>query len=96
MVFLALAHMYYQFFSGRYRIRNEVLWVTGILLGSITVLEAFTGYNLIMNERAVLAINIGASLNNAAPIVGPLAKQLLFGAGLTLSLIHISEPTRPY
>jgi len=83
MVFLALAHMYYQFFSGRYRIRNEVLWVTGILLGSITVLEAFTGYNLIMNERAVLAINIGASLNNAAPIVGPLAKQLLFGAGLT-------------
>ena len=83
MVLLAILHMYYQFFSGRYRIRNEVLWVTGILLGSITVLEAFTGYNLIMNERAVLAINIGASLNNAAPIVGPLAKQLLFGAGLT-------------
>ncbi|MEM3106263.1 MAG: cytochrome b N-terminal domain-containing protein, partial [Candidatus Nitrosocaldus sp.] len=47
MVFLALAHMYYQYFSGRYKIRNEVLWVTGVILGTVTILEAFTGYDII-------------------------------------------------
>jgi ubiquinol-cytochrome c reductase cytochrome b subunit len=82
MVFLALIHMYYQYFSGRFKIKNEVLWVTGVILGTLTVLEAFTGYDLILNERAMLAINIGASLNNAAPILGPLIKELVFGAGL--------------
>ena len=26
MVLLAILHMYYQYFSGRYKIRNEILW----------------------------------------------------------------------
>ena len=43
MVLLAILHMYYQFFSGRYKIRNEILWVTGVILGTVTILEAFTG-----------------------------------------------------
>ena len=55
MVMLAILHMYYQFFSGRYKIRNEMLWVTGILLGVLTILEAFTGYDIIFSERAELS-----------------------------------------
>ncbi|MEM3052662.1 MAG: cytochrome b N-terminal domain-containing protein, partial [Candidatus Caldarchaeum sp.] len=58
MVFLAIAHMFYQYFSGRYKVKNEVIWVTGIILGTVTVLEAFTGYDLILNQRAMLAVNI--------------------------------------
>ena len=54
MVMLALLHMYYQYFSGRYKIRNEILWVTGILIGVLTILEAFTGYDIIFSERADL------------------------------------------
>lgn len=81
MVFLALAHMYYQYFSGRYKIRNEVLWVTGVILGTVTILEAFTGYDIIYNERAELAISIASSLTNSIPVIGPELREMVFGAG---------------
>src|SRR3972149_1531875 len=77
MVFLAVAHLYYQYFSGRYKIRNEIIWVTGIILGIITVLEAFTGYDLLYNDRAELAVSIGVSLTNASPVIGPVLQQFL-------------------
>jgi ubiquinol-cytochrome c reductase cytochrome b subunit len=81
MVMLALLHMYYQYFSGRYKIRNEILWVTGVILGVLTILEAFTGYDIIFSERAELAISIAASLTNSIPILGPQLRDAFFGAG---------------
>jgi len=81
MVLLAILHMYYQFFSGRYKIRNEILWVTGIILGTVTILEAFTGYDIIFSERAELAISIAASLTNSIPIAGPTIREAMFGSG---------------
>ncbi|HET8719653.1 MAG TPA: cytochrome b N-terminal domain-containing protein [Candidatus Nitrosotenuis sp.] len=83
MVLLAILHMYYQYFSGRYKIRNEVLWVTGIILGTVTILEAFTGYDIIFSERAELAISIAASLTNSIPIAGPTIRDAMFGSGFT-------------
>jgi ubiquinol-cytochrome c reductase cytochrome b subunit len=81
MVMMALLHMYYQYFSGRYKIRNEILWVTGIIIGVLTILEAFTGYDIIFSERAELAISIAASLTNSIPIMGPQMRDAFFGAG---------------
>jgi ubiquinol-cytochrome c reductase cytochrome b subunit len=81
MVMMALLHMYYQYFSGRYKIRNEILWVTGVVLGVLTILEAFTGYDIIFSERAELAISIAASLTNSIPIMGPQMREAFFGAG---------------
>jgi ubiquinol-cytochrome c reductase cytochrome b subunit len=81
MVMMALLHMYYQYFSGRYKIRNEILWVTGIILGVLTILEAFTGYDIIFSERAELAISIAASLTNSIPVMGPQMREAFFGAG---------------
>lgn len=81
MVLLAILHMYYQYFSGRYKIRNEILWVTGIILGTVTILEAFTGYDIIFSERAELAISIAASLTNSIPIAGPTIREAMFGSG---------------
>jgi ubiquinol-cytochrome c reductase cytochrome b subunit len=83
MVLLAVLHMYYQYFSGRFKIKNEVLWVTGVILGIITGLEAFTGYDLLFNQRAGLAIEIGSSLANASPLVGGTLRLATFGAGFT-------------
>ncbi|MCS7142168.1 MAG: cytochrome b N-terminal domain-containing protein, partial [Candidatus Nitrosocaldus sp.] len=37
MVVLAIAHLFYQYFSGRYKVKNEVIWVTGVILGTVTV-----------------------------------------------------------
>ena len=81
MVMVALLHMYYQYFSGRYKIRNEILWVTGILIGVLTILEAFTGYDIIFSERAELAISIAASLTNSIPVLGPQMREAFFGGG---------------
>jgi ubiquinol-cytochrome c reductase cytochrome b subunit len=81
MVMMAILHMYYQYFSGRYKIRNEILWVTGVILGVLTILEAFTGYDIIFSERAELAISIAASLTNSIPILGPQLRDAFFGAG---------------
>ena len=83
MVLLAILHMYYQYFSGRYKIRNELLWVTGVILGTVTILEAFTGYDVIFSERAELAISIAASLTNSIPVIGPTIRESAFGAGFS-------------
>ena len=83
MVLLAILHMYYQYFSGRFKIKNEILWVTGVILGIITGVEAFTGYDLLFNQRAGLAIEIGSSLANASPLIGGTLRLATFGAGFT-------------
>ena len=80
---LAILHMYYQYFSGRYKIRNEILWVTGVILGTVTILEAFTGYDIIFSERAQLAISIAASLTNSIPVAGPTIRDAMFGSGFS-------------
>lgn len=83
MVLLAVLHLYYQYFSGRFKIKNEVLWVTGIILGIITGVEAYSGYDLIFNQRAGLAIEIGSSLANSSPLIGNTLRLATFGAGFT-------------
>jgi ubiquinol-cytochrome c reductase cytochrome b subunit len=94
MVLLAVLHLYYQYFSGRFKIKNEILWVTGIILGVVTVIEAFSGYDLIFNQRSGLAIEIGASLANATPVIGGSLRLAVFGAGfadfvLRLYALHV-------
>ncbi len=86
MVLLAVMHMFYQYFSGRYKLRYEMLWVTGVILGVVTVIEAYTGYDLIFNIRGQLAINIGQTLTYltgpatfGSPEIGTLLSRLVFG-----------------
>jgi len=83
MVLLAVLHMYYQYFSGRYKIRNEVLWMTGVILGVVTILEAFTGYDVIFSERSELAISIAASLTTSIPVAGPTIRDAALGSGFS-------------
>src|SRR3989442_5874014 len=82
MVLLAVMHMFYQYFAGRYKLRYEMLWITGVILGVITIVEAYTGYDLILNIRGQLAINIGRTLTLLSPprqILGTFLAQVIFG-----------------
>ena len=88
MLILAIYHLFYQLFSGKYKVRNEVIWITGIITGVLTFLEAYTGYDLILNERGVLAINIGASLTNSVPIIGRTLASILLGFGFSDIILH--------
>jgi len=84
MVLLAIIHMFNYYFKARYKsvIRGEILWLTGVILGAMTVLEAYTGYDLIFNERAALAINIGRALSYGTPFIGDILGQILIGTGI--------------
>jgi ubiquinol-cytochrome c reductase cytochrome b subunit len=79
MVLLAVMHMFYQYFAGRYKLRYEMLWVTGIIVGVVTVIEAYTGYDLIFNIRGQLAINIGQTLTFYSPVIGADLARIIFG-----------------
>src|SRR5712692_5026837 len=79
MVLLAVMHMFYQYFAGRYKLRYEMLWVTGIIVGVVTIIEAYTGYDLIFNIRGQLAINIGQTLTFYSPVIGANLAQIIFG-----------------
>lgn len=89
MVFLAVLHLYYQYFSGRYKIRNEIIWVTGLILGVVTVLEAFSGYDLIFNDRAELAVSIGVGLTVFSPVIGPELAQFIWGSGFSDFILRL-------
>jgi quinol-cytochrome oxidoreductase complex cytochrome b subunit len=71
--------MFYQLFSGRYKLRYEMLWITGIILGVVTVLEAYSGYDLILNIRGQLALNIGYTLTFLTPVIGADLAKIIFG-----------------
>ncbi len=89
MIFLAIYHLFYQLFSSRYKIRNEIIWVTGVILGTLTIVEAYIGYDLIMNIRAVLAINIGAALTYSTPFIGPVIADIVIGTGFDDLILRI-------
>jgi ubiquinol-cytochrome c reductase cytochrome b subunit len=89
MVLLAILHLYYQYFSGRFKIKNEVLWVTGVAYGIITGVEAYSGYDLLFNQRAGLAIEIGASITNTLPSIGGAARVAIFGSGFADFILRL-------
>ena len=73
--------------------RQRALAVVGIggLVGAISSLFAY-GYVQQLLDETRAELSAGDRKTNVAVA----ARQLPWGAVLTLSLIHISEPTRPY
>lgn len=86
MILLALAHFFYLYFAGRYRFHNEVLWLTGLTFGFLAVLDAYTGYVLIMNERAMFAADIGLGLLNS---ISPSLQVLLAGSSYSDLVLRV-------
>lgn len=62
MIVLSIVHLFYLYFKRKYKLYDEILWITGIIVGLLTVFEAYTGYVLIMNMRAMLALDIGTGI----------------------------------
>ena len=88
MVLLAVLHMYYQYFSGRYKIRNEVLWMTGVILAVVTVSFGVTGYSLPWDQVGYWACKIVTGVPEAVPVVGtPLLYMLRGGVSVGQSTL---------
>jgi ubiquinol-cytochrome c reductase cytochrome b subunit len=73
MIVLSIVHLFYLYFKRKYKLYDEILWLTGIIVGLFTVFETYTGYVLIMNMRAMLALDIGTGiLRNIATVLAVL------------------------
>lgn len=79
MVFVVFLHLLRVFFAGAYRPPKEFNWVIGVVLFILTLLLSYTGYLLPWDQLAYWAVNVGANMADAAPIVGPSIKFLLLG-----------------
>ncbi len=79
MVLIVFLHMLRTFYTGSYKKPRQFTWFTGVLLLIITGLLSFTGYLLPWDQLALWAVTIGASMAEAAPLVGEQANMLLRG-----------------
>jgi ubiquinol-cytochrome c reductase cytochrome b subunit len=86
MIALSIGHFFYLYFTRKYRLKNEILWATGIVLGLIPVLAAYTGYVLIMNNRAMLAVDIGSGILRT---VNASLSDLLTGFSLNDTIVRM-------
>jgi ubiquinol-cytochrome c reductase cytochrome b subunit len=86
MIILVVSHFFYLYFARNYRLKNEMLWLTGIVGGVLTILAAYTGYVLIMNQRAMLAIEIGMGILKSVDASLP---SLLAGSSLTDTIVRM-------
>ena len=79
MVIIVFLHMLRVFFAGAYRPPREFNWAIGVILLILTLLLSYTGYLLPWDQLAYWAVNVGANMVNATPIMGPSMKLILLG-----------------
>jgi len=79
MVLVVALHMLRTFLTGSYKYPREATWVTGILLLLVVLGFGFTGYLLPWNEKAYWATQVGTTIAEQAPFVGPSIARVLRG-----------------
>jgi quinol-cytochrome oxidoreductase complex cytochrome b subunit len=83
-VVVIVLHMLRVLIAGAYKAGRELTWVVGVLLLSITLGFAFTGYLLPWDQRSYWATTVGTEMVGAVPLIGePLLKLLRGGAEVT-------------
>lgn len=90
-LFLHLARSY---FLAAYKSPRELLWLSGLLLGILLTLFAFTGQLLPYDQRGYWATVVGIRIASAAPGLGDTVRELLTGGygdigATTLSRFYI-------
>ena len=82
-------HIFRGLYYGSYKSPRELLWMLGVVILLLMMATAFLGYVLPWGQMSFWGATVITNLFSALPIIGePIVTWL--------SLIHISEPTRPY
>lgn len=79
MVVLVLVHLTQTFVWGAFKKPRELTWLLGVLLLLLTLLAVFTGTPLPWDKRGYLAAQVANGIAGSMPLVGTLAKQILWG-----------------
>src|SRR5918998_1375137 len=71
MVICVFLHMGTNFLIGAYKYPREINWIIGVVLLVLTLVMAFTGILLPLDQRGYWATTIAVEVNASAPLVGP-------------------------
>lgn len=90
----AFLHMARSYFFAAYKSPRELLWISGLLLGVLLTLFAFTGQLLPYDQRGYWATVVGIQIASGVPVVGDSIRELLTGGygnigAATLSRFYI-------
>ncbi len=75
----AFLHLARSYFLAAYKSPRELLWVSGLLLGVLLTLFAFTGTLLPYDQRGYWATVVGIQIASSAPVFGDSIRALLTG-----------------
>ncbi len=75
----AFLHFARSYFLAAYKAPRELLWLTGLLLGILLTLFAFTGQLLPYDQRGYWATVVGVEIASSAPVAGDWVRTLLTG-----------------
>ncbi len=90
MVVLVLVHLAQVFIWGAYKKPRELVWLLGVLLAVFTLAAVFTGGPLVWDEAGYWAARVGLGIAGSLPLLGGLAKTVLFG-GETVGQLTLSR-----
>ncbi len=79
MIAAMILHQMRVYFTGAYRRPRELNWMIGMALLMTTLLTGFTGYSLVFEQLSYWGATVAANISDAAPVIGPLGKQMLLG-----------------
>jgi cytochrome b6 len=79
MVLSMFLHMCRVYLTGGFKKPRELTWITGVLLGSVTVSFGVTGYSLPWDQVGYWACKIVTGVPEAIPIVGSTIVGVLRG-----------------
>jgi quinol-cytochrome oxidoreductase complex cytochrome b subunit len=79
MVVLIGLHGLRVFFMAAYKYPRELTWVVGVLLFTLVMGSAFTGYLLPWDQKAFWATNVGTGIAGQVPLLGPYIQKILMG-----------------
>jgi quinol-cytochrome oxidoreductase complex cytochrome b subunit len=79
MVFTVFLHMARVFYHGAYKPPREFNWVVGVILLTLTLLLAFTGYLLPWDQLALWAVTVGTNMMGFTPVFGDQVRFILLG-----------------
>ncbi len=79
MVLVMILHVFRVYLTGGFKKPRELTWVTGVILGVITVSFGVTGYSLPWDQVGYWAVNIVSGVPGAIPVVGETIVELMRG-----------------
>jgi cytochrome b6 len=79
MVLMMILHVFRVYLTGGFKKPRELTWITGVILGVITVSFGVTGYSLPWDQVGYWAVNIVSGVPEAIPVVGSTIVELMRG-----------------